>query len=99
MTTSIAIDGELTVFTAHEIKTRLLQAMASKSTLRVNLGEVTEFDGAGLQLLLAAKHEATQRTSQLVLTSLPTQIQSVLQLTGLLGHFDISPSDTQEVTP
>ncbi len=99
MTTSIAIDGELTVFTAHEIKTRLLEAMASKSTLRVDLGEVTEFDGAGLQLLLAARHEAAQRESQLVLISPPAQIKAVLQLTGLIDHFETSEPDTQEVTP
>lgn len=99
MNTSITIEGELTVFTAHELKARLLAVMPTRSTLEIQLSEVTEFDGAGLQLLLAAKHEAALRESHLVLISPPAQVKAVLQLAGLRDHFEASEPDTQEVTP
>jgi len=99
MNASFAIEGELTVFTAHEIKTRLLSVMPTRSTLEVQLGEVTEFDGAGLQLLLAAKHEAAQRESQLVLISPPAQVKAALQLAGLLDHFEATDAGNREVSP
>jgi anti-sigma B factor antagonist len=99
MNASMTIEGELTVFTAHEIKTRLLGVIPTRSTLELQLGEVTEFDGAGLQLLLAAKHEAAQRESQLVLISTPAQVKAALQLTGLLDHFEATDAGSREVTP
>ena len=99
MNTSIAIEGELTVFTAHEIKTRLLEAMPQQGSLTVELGDVSEFDGAGLQLLLAAHHEAAQRGGALRLASPAPHVASVLQLVGLPHYFDTSAPKAQEVTP
>ncbi len=100
MNTSFAIEGELTVFTAHEIKTRVLAAMPQEGALALDLSEVSEFDGAGLQLLIAARHEASQRGAGLHLVSPSSQVTAVLQLAGLSHHFDASQSDTPlEVTP
>lgn len=99
MNTSIAIDGELTVFTAHEIKTRVLAAMSQEGALNLDLSEVSEFDGAGLQLLLAARSEAVQRGGALQLTSPSDHVTAVLQLVGLSSHFDAAATNTQEVTP
>lgn len=99
MTASIAIEGELTVFNAHEIKTRLLDAMSQQGALTLDLSEVSECDGAGLQLLLAARHEAEQRGGALRVSSPSKQVAAVLQLAGLPHHFETSESETPEVTP
>jgi anti-anti-sigma factor len=98
MTASYAIQGELTVFTAHELKTALLSAMPSTGALQIDLGEVSEFDGAGLQLLLAAGNEAKARGGQLVLADAPERVDAVLRLTGLQDHFAKPASESQEIT-
>jgi anti-sigma B factor antagonist len=99
MNNRLAIEGELTVFTAHDMKTRLLDAMPPQGDLALDLREVSEFDGAGLQLLLSARHEAEQRGGTVRLTSLSDPVAAVLQLAGLLHHFDASETGTLEVTP
>lgn len=99
MNTSIAIEGELTVFTAHEIKTRMLGAMSPQGSLTVELGDVSEFDGAGLQLLLAAHHEAVRRGGALHLASPSSPVTAALQLTGLTQFFETSAPEAQEATP
>jgi anti-anti-sigma factor len=98
MNTTIAIEGELTVFTAHDTKTRLLGAMSPQGELTVELGDVSEFDGAGLQLLLATHHEAARRGGALRLVSPSSHVSAVLQLAGLTDHFDISASAAEEAT-
>ncbi len=98
MTNTFAIEGELTVFTAHEIKTGVLAAMSAEGALHIDLSEVSECDGAGLQLLLAARHEAAQRGGAMRLTSPPNQVKAVLELAGLTDHFESSEPDTQEAT-
>lgn len=54
---SIALQGELTIYTVGEIRQRLLAAMAMTARLDVDLGGVTEIDTAGLQLMLLAKRK------------------------------------------
>lgn len=98
MTPSIAIEGELTVFTAHETKTRLLGAMSPQGDLSIELGDVSEFDGAGLQLLLATQHEANRRGGAMRLVSPSSHVSAALQLSGLTDHFDISAPAAQEAT-
>ncbi len=98
MTNTFAIEGELTVFTAHDIKTSVLAAMSTEGSLHIDLSEVSECDGAGMQLLLAARHEAAQRGGALHLTSPSSQVMAVLQLVGLKDHFEASEPATQEAT-
>lgn len=95
MNTPLAIEGELTVFTAHDTKARFLAAMSAQGELTVNLEAVSEFDGAGLQLLLATQHESQRRGGALRLTSLPPAVQAAMALTGLTTHFATTSSDTQ----
>lgn len=81
-----AINGELSIYRAAELAQALQtwwpQAVAA-GAVQLDLGEVSEMDSAGLQLLLS-----TQRTSQAqhlpfqLLAASPAVVQ-VLQLTGL----------------
>ena len=52
----IRVSGEMTVHAARELKQPLLDALARGGAL--DLSEVSEFDAAGLQLLLLARREA-----------------------------------------
>lgn len=51
---TVALQGELTIYTVAETRNRLLAAMAGADRLTIDLGAVTEIDTAGLQLLLLA---------------------------------------------
>ncbi len=53
----LAIEGELTIYTAADSKPKLLAALQAPAT-EFDLSQVTEIDSAGLQLLLLAKREA-----------------------------------------
>jgi anti-sigma B factor antagonist len=55
---SMAIVGELTIFSVLDIRSRLLEVLVSLDEVNVDLGEVTEVDTAGLQLMLLAKRKA-----------------------------------------
>jgi anti-anti-sigma factor len=81
------VEGELTVFTVHALKDRIMAALAESSTLQINLSDVSEVDGAGIQLLLAAKREAQQRGGTLSLTGHPPQFIAALELTDLAREF------------
>jgi len=53
----LALSGELTIFSVQDIRQRLLEVLANREELTVDLGEVTEIDTAGLQLMLLAKRK------------------------------------------
>lgn len=60
MSSTFCIDGELTIYRAAELKPQLLGAVAvADGKLSVDLAGVTDFDTAGLQLLMVA-HEAAR---------------------------------------
>lgn len=99
MKPTIAIEGELTVFTAHDHKARLLGAMSPQGELTVELADVCEFDGAGLQLLLAAHRESVRRGGSLHLAAPSFPVLAALQLTGLTDHFDVSTAETLGAAP
>ena len=99
MSTMVDVQGELTVFTVHALKDRLLNALTPGEALLLKLDEVTEVDGAGLQLLLAAQREARQRATAMCLQSPPPPLLAALELTGLRTEFDILPHDQEALQP
>ena len=86
MSAPFIIEGELTVFTVHALKDRLMAALAESSTLHIKLGDVSEVDGAGVQLLLATKREAQQRGGALSLSAHPPQLLAALDLADLTAE-------------
>lgn len=87
MSAPLTIEGELTVFAVHALKDRLMAALNESTQLTVDLSAVSEVDGAGIQLLLAAKREALQRGGALSLTGHPPQVIEALELTDLAREF------------
>jgi len=51
------LSGELTIYTASEIKQRFADLPAKGDTLEVDLSGVSEIDSAGLQLMLLLKRK------------------------------------------
>lgn len=84
---SIAFDGELTIFCAHEAKQTLLGALAPGVTVDCDLSGVTEFDTAGVQLLMLAKREAAIRGAVLRLVGHSPSVLAAFDLLDLGAHF------------
>jgi len=85
---AFAIEGELTIYRAAELKPVLLEA-ATGETPAVDLSQVTEFDSAGLQLLLVAAREAQGRDKPLQLLAPSAPVREVLAMLDMVDRFTI----------
>ena len=57
-TSTLCLEGELTIYNAADTKARLAEGLGRPGGLAVDLSAVTEVDSAGLQLLVLARREA-----------------------------------------
>ena len=86
----IRITGEMSIYRAAELKPLLLQAVADggAAPLEIDLSEVSEFDSAGLQLLLAARQAAAEAGRALRLHEPSPAVREVFELLCLAACFD-----------
>jgi anti-sigma B factor antagonist len=92
------IEGEMSIYTAAELKAQLLPHLCLPGELEIDLSQVSELDGAGLQLLILAKREATRVGVTLRLAWHSRAVLEVFDLCNLAAFFGdpliISNSDT-----
>ena len=91
---SIQLSGDLTIYQVAELKTRLqhlLISASSKKTVEIDLNDIVECDGAGLQLLLAFSHAMAAEDRRLSLKNTPPVLMDLLKQFSLNDHFDVSP--------
>ncbi|CAH1904228.1 Anti-sigma factor antagonist [Candidatus Nitrotoga sp. HW29] len=81
------IDGDMTIYTAAEIKDELMTYMAQPCEREIDLSEVSEMDSAGLQMLILAKREAERHGTSLRLTGHSRAVLDVLDLCNLALYF------------
>ncbi|MGZ4960710.1 MAG: STAS domain-containing protein [Methylomonas sp.] len=84
---NLAIDGELTIFTAAEQKSSLLAFLDSADDLEINLANVAEIDTAGLQLLILIKQEAARTGKHLSFVMHSKAVREILELANLITAF------------
>ncbi|QDQ88185.1 STAS domain-containing protein [Alcaligenaceae bacterium SJ-26] len=87
------IEGEFNIFTAQEMKTRLLgfieaQTGNTAGQIEIGLANVTEIDTAGLQLMLLARREAAQAHLTLRFTGHSHAVVDLLDLSNLTAQLD-----------
>jgi anti-anti-sigma factor len=82
---AFAVEGELSIYRAAELKAELLDAVASGDGLDLDLSKVTELDSAGLQLVLMAAREAKAAGKRFGIAARSPQVDEVLLLCGLEG--------------
>lgn len=85
-TTRLEIKGELSIFTAADVRRQLLETLEHGTDVEVDLSDVTEMDSAGMQLMVAAKREAALRERQLRFTGHSPAVFDVLELCDLSGQ-------------
>ncbi|MFT4174538.1 MAG: STAS domain-containing protein [Rhodocyclaceae bacterium] len=61
----LALQGELGIFHAHEIKTALLSVLDAGDVAMIDLSGISEIDSCGVQLMLLARREARTRGKSL----------------------------------
>jgi anti-sigma B factor antagonist len=82
---------EMTVAHAAQLREQLLAAISDgRTTLALDLSGITDFDSAGVQLLLAARRTLVERGGSLTATGMSSTVRSALEVFGL--------SDTLPVT-
>ncbi|HEY4340381.1 MAG TPA: STAS domain-containing protein [Steroidobacteraceae bacterium] len=82
---TLRVTGEMTVYSASQIKQPLLDTLANDpGDITLDLSAVTEFDTAGLQLLLLARHEALASNRDLRVTATSGIVRETLTLSGAL---------------
>ncbi len=88
----LQLEGDLTIYQAAELKTRLLAALdQAPTTLELDLAGVTEIDSAGVQLLLLVRRMAAASQRELRLTGHSAPVREVFQLLDLAFHFGAPP--------
>jgi anti-sigma B factor antagonist len=85
--TTLRIDGEMTIYRAAELKALLLDALSAATELEVNLSGVTELDTAGLQVLILAKQTALAGERSLRLLDHSPAVVEVFEMLDLASYF------------
>lgn len=80
---AIDIDGEFTIFRAEEIGSTLRHALAQGTDLTLDLHHVTEFDSAGLQLVLATQRSVQARAAVFRVAAVSEAVAEVFAMLGL----------------
>jgi anti-sigma B factor antagonist len=77
------VEGEMTIYRAAELKPALLDAVRTHDAPALDLSAVTEFDSAGLQLLLVARQEAARLGKRLAVSAASSAVRDVFTLLGM----------------
>jgi len=90
----IAIEGEMTIYFAAEMKEQLLAMLeAEHGDVVLDLARVTELDTCGLQMLLMVHAVARAADRSFGLRSPGTTVADVLRLSGLNDWLDSRASE------
>jgi anti-anti-sigma factor len=81
------IEGEMTIYTALELKDKLLAPLDQCADMEIDLAGVSEIDSAGLQLLVLTKNEAKARGKNLSISGHSPAVLEILDLCNLEGFF------------
>jgi anti-anti-sigma factor len=84
-TSLVRLEGALDIASAAEMKSVLLNALASKKEIRLTLEGETELDITALQVLYAAERDAAKAGIQFALEgSVPDEISTAMTDAGLV---------------
>lgn len=92
-TSTLKIDGDLTVYAVHDLKTQFMSSLSSNQHLQLDLSEVSEVDGAGLQLIASARLHAKSHGQQITIVRPSPVVHEALMLTGLIHDIDIDQNN------
>jgi len=83
----VVIGGEMTIYTAAELKQKLDEILSVPDAMDIDLREVTEIDSAGIQLLMLAKKHRSREMRSLSLVNHSRVVLDTLETMGLVPYF------------
>ena len=83
----IAIEGEMTIYRAADLKVTVLEALRQARVLEIDLSGITELDTAGLQVLMLAKQTATADQRELRLLRHSPAVMEIFEMLDLVAFF------------
>ena len=83
----IAIEGEMTIYRAADLKVEVLEALRKTPVLEIDLSGVTELDTAGLQVLMLAKQTAAADQRELRLLQHSPAVMEIFEMLDLVAFF------------
>lgn len=99
----LAIEGEMTIYRALELKDLLLGALraagAAGAELRIDLARVSEIDSAGVQLLMLVKHLGASHGQAVRLTAISPAVRSVAEVLCLEDELGIAREEAAIPAP
>ena len=85
--THMAVQGEMTIYSAAELAALWRPWLTDAQSWQLDLTDVVEMDGAGLQLLLLAHRELSTAGASLQLVAQSPAVEQVLSLCQLTRQF------------
>jgi anti-sigma B factor antagonist len=83
----IRIQGEMTIYTALDLRQALVPCLDRAARVDIDLSEVNEMDSAGVQLLMLMKREMAGRGTSLMLTAHSQAVTDVIDTFNLAAFF------------
>jgi anti-sigma B factor antagonist len=83
----VQIPGELTIYTAREWRDRLMAVVEKDCDMELDLSEVSEVDGAGIQLLVALQMELQTKGHSLHMSGVSSRVMEAFQFCRLTEFF------------
>ena len=83
----LMLDGLMTIYTAAEIKTQLLDGIGHAAIVELDLSHVGEMDTAGFQLLVMAKREAQRLDRTLHIVAHSPAVREVIDFYNMDAYF------------
>ena len=82
----IALEQDLTIYNAAEIKTRLMTELSAHEQLELDLSKISEMDTTGVQLLLLLKREAQRLGKQARIVGHSQEVQETIDFLNLAAR-------------
>lgn len=90
----LSLGRDLTIVRAAELREALLARLAeAPAVLALDLGDVSDFDSAGVQLLLATRRSLAEAGSRLAIVAASSNVRASLALFGLACLLDPATGD------
>lgn len=83
----LVLQGNLDIYAVAELRDQLVAALAKAHILELDLSEIEEIDGAGIQLLMVLKKSALNQGCQLQLSNHSPAVITTLELCRLTSFF------------
>ena len=83
----IFISGEMTIYGAETMASRLTSCLSTEKNLEIDLSGVTEVDSTGIQIMYAIQREAMSSAKKIVWTKHSDAVLQIIRLFNLGSSF------------